>query len=447
MSFDRLADFSIDAAINTDFKGTNTAEGMQRNLVNNAMRSLAAMIKADTSAVTPTITAGSTFTLASISTGDYVLMAPPNGLSISSFGPGIPGQFKWLEATGAMVLRNSANLKLQSNADVSLSAGDMVYARCLAANVWRTRIFRGDGRALVADTVFYTGSETTVTPTLLDLFAFKDVSNSNAAQFAEADVLLALLQNYISGLTLSNAADTAHDITIATGAAADSTNAFIMANPSAMTKQLDATWAAGTNAGGLFSGATAVGAGGSYHVHMIRKTSDGSVDFGFDSSATAANKPAGYGNYRRVGSIKLDGSSNIIQFTQYGDDFIWTVPIVDVDATNPGTSAVTRALTVPSGVKFRARFWGGGFTGTSSNLGIFFSSLDQTDTAPQNPATAALTAPVNTSVATSGTAEWRMVELNIWTDTSGQIRSRLSASGVADHIGIITNGWMDLRGK
>src|SRR6185369_15510853 len=119
MSFDRLADFSIDAAINLDFKGVNVAEGMQRNLVNNAMRALAALIKADTSAVTPTITAGSTFTLASISTGDYVLMAPPSGLSLTSFGVGVPGQFKWLEATGAFILRNSGNLALQGGADVS----------------------------------------------------------------------------------------------------------------------------------------------------------------------------------------------------------------------------------------------------------------------------------------------------------------------------------------
>src|SRR5262245_24479105 len=53
---------------------------------------------------------------------------------------------------------------------------------------------------------------------------------------------LTVLQNYIAGLTLSNnTTDATNDIDIATGQAADSTNAVMMTLASGLTKRLDAT--------------------------------------------------------------------------------------------------------------------------------------------------------------------------------------------------------------
>ena len=123
-----------------------------------------------------------------------------------------------------------------------------------------------------------------------------------------------LPMGYATGLEATNAADADHDITVAVGKMRDTTNAYDLALDAAMTKQIDASWAAGTNQGGLFSGA--VGSNTIYFKHLIRKDSDGSIDWGFDTSATAANIPAGYTAYAVMGYERTDGSANILASTE-----------------------------------------------------------------------------------------------------------------------------------
>src|SRR3990167_8496566 len=155
----------------------------------------------------------------------------------------------------------------------------------------------------------------------------------------------------LTGLGLSHGVDTDHDITIAVGAAASYhatiTSRVLLNLTTALTKQIDAAWAVGTNQGGLFSGA--VGNTTWYHVFLIRRSDTGVVDAGFDTSVTAANIPASYDQYRRIGSVLTDGAANILAFVQDGDWFAWAAPVLDVDSDNPGTNAVTATLTVTSG--------------------------------------------------------------------------------------------------
>lgn len=54
-----------------------------------------------------------------------------------------------------------------------------------------------------------------------------------------------------SGLKLTAGIDTDHDVTVAAGAARDTTDADALVNPASQTKQLDVPWATGSNAGGL----------------------------------------------------------------------------------------------------------------------------------------------------------------------------------------------------
>lgn len=115
------------------------------------------------------------------------------------------------------------------------------------------------------------------------------------------------------GLVPSNDTDTDHDISLSKGSIMSSDNTAVLKLTSAMVKRIDAVWVAGTGNGGLFSGA--VTADTEYHMHLIEKDADGSVDWGFDTSATAANIPAGYTNYAWLGSVWTDGSANIIQFS------------------------------------------------------------------------------------------------------------------------------------
>lgn len=91
-------------------------------------------------------------------------------------------------------------------------------------------------------------------------------------------------QNYITGLILANnGTDATNDIDIAIGSARDSTNAADMVLASALTKQLDATWAVGTNAGMLDVGTVG---NLTYHLYLIKRSDTGVVDVLASLSAT-----------------------------------------------------------------------------------------------------------------------------------------------------------------
>jgi len=119
--------------------------------------------------------------------------------------------------------------------------------------------------------------------------------------------------NFLSGLNLSVASNV---VTCSAGYAKDSTNTRDMTLPSSMAKNLGSTWVAGTGNGGLFAGSVANNTW--YYFFLIRKDSDGSIDAGFDTSLTAANIPAGYTAYRRLGQFKTNGAATLYKVYQYG---------------------------------------------------------------------------------------------------------------------------------
>lgn len=243
-------------------------------------------------------------------------------------------------------------------------------------------------------------------------------------------------RNALTGLGLSNAADADHDITIAAGFARDSANAADLLLTAAMTKQIDATWAAGSAAGGLFTGA--VGNTTWYHVFLIKKTSDNTIDAGFDTSVTAANIPAGYAAYRRLGAVLTNGSANIVAFTQVGDVFLWTDPPLDINGvTVTGTTAL-QTLSVPLGVRTIARivFQVVRAVGDST---MYLATPDQAD-----EAAALTTAPLGQGRGASA-GLYGAGEAHILTNTSSQIQA--AADGADRLLYISTSGWIDSRGK
>ena len=159
--------------------------------------------------------------------------------------------------------------------------------------------------------------------------------------------------NYIAGLTLANnAAAPATDIDISPGSAsATGNNASLLLNAK-LTKRLQAAggWASGAGANGLFAGLRA--ANSWYHVFLIRRDNDGAIDAGFDTSVTAENRPAGYGEYRRIGSIKTDANGDVIGFRNIGRRFIWKAPIKDAVFLNRGLSGSEGVtISTPPGVR------------------------------------------------------------------------------------------------
>lgn len=243
-----------------------------------------------------------------------------------------------------------------------------------------------------------------------------------------------ILNNYKSGLELSSDTDADHDILISPGVCTDSANGTYMKLVAGLTKQIDATWAEGDDAGGLFSGSVANNTW--YHVFVIKKDSDGTIDAGFDTSVTAANIPSGWTSYRRIGSVRSNGSANITPFKQTGSYFKWETPVQNINTTT-STSAANITLTVPTGVKVIPSLTVTVDTSTNA-FALLFSDPDQTDVAPS------LTTGLGQIMDLGGDAADRAngTVTDVFTNISAQIRWRSTvASRDTD---ASTLGWMEI---
>jgi len=243
---------------------------------------------------------------------------------------------------------------------------------------------------------------------------------------------------YITGLTPSWTSATVIGVSDA-GYARDSTNAADITLSGAFTKGTG-SWTAGTGNGGMDTGSIASST--AYHWYVIKKDADGTGDLLFSLSATSPTMPAGYTYFRRIFSMKTNGSTQWTQFVgrSFGKpaQILWDVAVQDINVTNPGTSAVLRTLSVPTGIKVRPIFYST-IGNTVSILYCLYTSPDQTDTA------ASSTVYTDYQATTTANEITRPHIGDIWTNTSGQIRGRFSASGAGDIQRIVTTGWFDDR--
>lgn len=277
-----------------------------------------------------------------------------------------------------------------------------------------------------------------------DLLKIRNAANSawiTVGKLSQTNLgLSAIPRGQLWGMTLSNnGTDAVNDIDVAAGSCGsdDATDANrVLLNPGALTKQLDAVWAAGNAAGGRISSESLVN--GTWHVYAFRR-SGGTDDICFSQSLTPTLPDSGT-NKRRIGSI-LRESAAIAGFVQEGDLFQRKSLVLDVDATNPGTAAVTRTLSVPTGLSLQAVLQVALQQGSADCM-AWLSDLAVTDAAPSYAAAPlgnlGLGAAVNGKIGGS---------LVVRTNTSGQIRSRVSASDAGVILRVATAGWIDRRGR
>lgn len=255
----------------------------------------------------------------------------------------------------------------------------------------------------------------------------------------DANLTNALPRAYLAGCQLTNNAGAPNTkIDLSAGQAQDVGNAGAM-TLAAITKDISATWVVGNGTGGL-AAALSLLASTWYHLFVIKRTDTNVVDAYFDTSVTAANIPAPYTLFRRVGSVRTSGGSVILGFVQDGDLFQWKASITDLSTTNPGATAITPLLTVPTGVNVQAIVEVYIDTATSGNVVGRVSDLATTDTAPTNG-----NGDIQSQNIASNTKA--AARLTTRTNTAAQIRYRQSASGVSDTLIITTVGWLDTRGK
>jgi hypothetical protein len=270
---------------------------------------------------------------------------------------------------------------------------------------------------------------------------YNDGNSSQWVVVIAGNAAAQVIRSYLAGLTLSTAGSSA-TFGIAAGVAANSTNTAMMSLLSAYTKTT-AAWAVGSGNGALDIGAIAASTW--YHVFLIRRLDTSVVDVLISLSATAPTLPANYTQFRRIGSLLTNASSQWTAFVQNGDTFIWDTQIgVLVAIVNPGTAAVTRLAATPLGIITRAIIGVLGATtnsSTDSPASILLTDLAQSDTVPSSTNFSFYCY----SSQTTGFQLGGTVEVN--TNTSSQYRSRLQLSAPGTNIYLTTIGWIDRRGK
>lgn len=236
----------------------------------------------------------------------------------------------------------------------------------------------------------------------------------------------------ISGLTYANnGSDATNDIDIAAGMAMDSTGVYAMTLASALTKQSDAAWAVGTNAGGLDTGAVG---NSDYYIWLIARSDTGVVDVLFSLSSTAPTMPANYDFKRLIGWFKRVGGT-IVAFTTYetnggGLRLLWTTPTLDINLSNTlTTSRRTDAVKVP--LNFSVDAWLRVFiSDASSGFSVVVCSPSETDAAPSTSATPLTN--FRAGVTTTNPA----ADIVIQTSSAGLIAARADLSTVDNYFAI-----------
>ena len=241
---------------------------------------------------------------------------------------------------------------------------------------------------------------------------------------------------HLSGLILSYSLVTTFGVSA--GKCRDSTDSTTMSLATAYTKTLSG-WAVGTGNGSLQSGLSLLPSTW-YHAHAIYNPESSLTDIMISTSPTGPTLPPGYTTFRRLGSILTTGGSQITDFSQKTNQFLWKDPPLDIEATGVGTTAANRTLTVPLGIKVQA-IMNVTFANPDGASSLYLSSPDVDDEA----AVGSGAGPLATVVAdTTNSKRFSGGVVTIRTNTSRQIRSRASLANSSLDISVL--GWLDDRG-
>lgn len=256
----------------------------------------------------------------------------------------------------------------------------------------------------------------------------------------------ALPSGYIRGLTFTPpAADLTHDVTFQPGQCREAGNAANLTLGAALTKRFDgASIALGTGQTGFPTISLTRAAATWYRVFMVGKTS-GAVDFGFDTSATAANlladfaavDGAGWTYYRQLGWIRTQAgdATAFERFVQYPHEpglFQWVAYDIRVDQNRDLDDLTTRqtkslAAVCPPGAvaEVTVLIEDASGSGTANRYGIL-ADKNQADTTPSSSAHNVHT---NTSPGSNQGARMPSGAVRVQVDASSEFYERWDAGG------------------
>ncbi|CAB4140207.1 hypothetical protein UFOVP669_15 [uncultured Caudovirales phage] len=337
--------------------------------------------------------------------------------------------------TAADALQNYSG---QSGAPVSAAMAPVVAAATLA-------LARGEMGAQVAGSYAASGAVgssgiTMSTARLLgrttaSTGAVEEISVGAGLSLVGGSLSAAILRGYIDGLTMSTAGAST-TMTIAAGQATDSTNAALITLAASINKTTGA-WAVGSGSGGIDTGTIANSTW--YYFYLIRRPDTGVVDVVFSLNSTSPALPANYTQFRYIGAGLTNGSAQWTQFTQTGDEFMWSTPVLDFSGAGSATAALL-TCSLPRGRKMKGFFSVVMTQSVGSDGAIYLSDPANADLVPSRTV-----APLSTKFSATGSAaDATGANAQCWTNTSAQIRHREANTNTCY---IATLGWQDLRGR
>jgi predicted pyridoxine 5'-phosphate oxidase superfamily flavin-nucleotide-binding protein len=294
--------------------------------------------------------------------------------------------------------------------------------------------------AMLDDTIV--DDQTSATPTLLDYLFGADQSDSNKNKKFISSAIRDLFYpaGHFTGFAPSTAGSST-TLTVGAGECKDSGNAAVIITASSIAKTTSA-WAVGTGNGGLDTGAIANNT--TYHWYTIRRPDTDVTDIIFSLSATSPTLPANYTQYRYLFPWRTNGSGQwvLMVYSASDDAFLLDTAVLDISATNPGTSSVTATLaSLPTGIKVRALINAQG-SDTSGAIIMYVRSLDQSDQAPS-----ATVAPLGNSISQSASTAGSVSNMAVRTNTSAQIAYRIQSSAATTTVRIASLGFIYKMGS
>jgi len=265
----------------------------------------------------------------------------------------------------------------------------------------------------------------------------------SAADKTKLDGPPQIARGSLAGLALANDASLPNThVTIATGQARDSTDSFDLRLTTGLVKRLDQAWTAGTGNGALDTGSVAANTG--YHVYLIRKTADGTLDVLMSTSATNPTLPSGYAGFRRLGAVLTDASAYIRKFTQHGDYFELYYRSADFAGVANGAGPYLRTFVCPKGIPLKLRVYlqsnGGSQLVTMSGIYDPALGVPQLTTLKR----AQIRRTIYKDQANTDSA-YGIFDGDVWGDANGQVYTH--SDNANDIIALGLYGWTDDRGQ
>ena len=261
----------------------------------------------------------------------------------------------------------------------------------------------------------------------ITLANFKTAINVNNATVSSSGV------SYLpKRITISIGVDTDHDIDFSDGNFIfDDGTGQMAAN--ALTKQIDASWVSGNNAGGLDTGS--VIADTTYHCFAIYNPTTSTADFLFSTSISNPTLPSGYTKKTRVGSILTNSSGNILSFKQVGKYFFFNLGggILDLSLTSGiATTKTNISVSLPAGIDCIGLFRG--HYNRSSGQRVYFFNSNEEDFAPSTSRSDF-----------HNDSTWNSSKQDIQKYVSNGVLPYRSSASTANALDLYTKGWIDIN--